>query len=266
MAPSSEGSLKAGLATQWRVIHALMVRDMMMRYGRDNLGFVWTVVEPMILTAGVMFIWSIIRQGGEEHGIRVAEFVMTGYMPLTLWRHMSARTAGLFRRASGLLYHRRISLFDIVFATLFLEFIATSAALSFVLVFATVCGFVDPIKDLRPTLCGWLLMGWLAGGVGMVTAVLTEVSDVVEHFIQPLQYLLLPISGVFYMVDWLPANFREAALLNPITHCYEAFRAGFFGDEMTLYYDYSYVAAWSLGFTFVGVALIHIARSRVKLQ
>ena len=53
---------------------------------------------------------------------------MSGYIPLTLWRHMTNSMIMIFRRSSALLYHRSISLFDIMLAKFALEFIATSGA------------------------------------------------------------------------------------------------------------------------------------------
>ena len=71
-------------AARVSVISALIVRDLMSRFGRNSLGFVWTVMEPMILTAGVMLVWTAIRPP-IYHGIPIIGFVLTGYMPLTLW-------------------------------------------------------------------------------------------------------------------------------------------------------------------------------------
>ena len=43
-----------GLRIQSRGVNALMIRELMMRYGRGNIGFLWLVLEPMILCAGGM--------------------------------------------------------------------------------------------------------------------------------------------------------------------------------------------------------------------
>jgi capsular polysaccharide transport system permease protein len=98
--PSQRRDDRAGfggrLATRVDVITALIVRDMMVRFGRHHLGFVWTVLEPMILTAGVMLIWSLIKEP-IIHGIPVIVFVLTGYMPLTLWRHLTNPMVKIFR-------------------------------------------------------------------------------------------------------------------------------------------------------------------------
>ena len=90
---------KGRLLTKLRVLEALAVRDMMRRYGRGNLGFLWVLLEPMILTVGVMLIWSVAK-GEQEHGIEIIAFVLTGYMPLTLWRHMT--NGGVFLLAEQL--------------------------------------------------------------------------------------------------------------------------------------------------------------------
>ena len=59
----------------FNVFRALIIRDLMGRIGRNHLGFVWTILEPMILCVGVMLVWSMI---GESmiHGIPVLAFVL----------------------------------------------------------------------------------------------------------------------------------------------------------------------------------------------
>jgi capsular polysaccharide transport system permease protein len=81
-----------GLKVQARCLHALMIREMMMRYGRDNLGFLWVFLEPMLLCVGVMLLWTLIH-APFEHGLTVVALVLTGYMPLTLWRHTTTNAA-----------------------------------------------------------------------------------------------------------------------------------------------------------------------------
>src|SRR5258708_25019048 len=106
--PRDVRELLRGWSIQRRSIRALVLREMMMRYGRDNIGFTWVILEPMILTAGVMVIWSIMW-GEEKEGSLLVEVVLTGYMPLTLWRHMTGAPVLIFRRSSSLLYHRSIN-------------------------------------------------------------------------------------------------------------------------------------------------------------
>lgn len=263
--PLATSKLVQGLFIQARNVRALMLRDVMMRYGRDNIGFVWIILEPMILTAGVMTIWSY-TMGGDKYGLKLVEFILTGYMPLTLWRHLTNSMVTLFRRSSALLYHRQITLFDIIASKILLEFIGTSAA--FVVVWGTLyaIGFAGGIANLSLLIVGWLMMAWLAGSAALIIAAMTEYSETSERFVQPVQYLTIPISGAFAMVDWLPTWAQHALLLNPMVHCYEVFRAGYFGDSVVTHYDLAYFCACSFILMYCGVSLVKHMRARVQLN
>ena len=107
----------AEFAGHVRIVQALVIRDLMVRFGRRHLGFVWTVLEPMMLTAGIMVVWSLLKEP-VVHGISMVLFVFSGYLPLTLWRHMTTASLRLFQKNVGLLYHRPIALADILAARL----------------------------------------------------------------------------------------------------------------------------------------------------
>src|SRR6218665_863741 len=98
-----------------RTINALLIRELMARFGHRNIGFMWQVIEPLMLTLGVMISWSVIY-GERNHGVRVIPLVLTGYTFLTLWRHMVARLTHAFRHGSGLLFHRHVKPADILVA------------------------------------------------------------------------------------------------------------------------------------------------------
>lgn len=238
-----------------------MIRDLMLRYGREQLGFAWLALEPMLLTVGVLVMWTLIK-GSHEHGVRVLELVLTGYMPLTLWRHITNPMILYHRRNLALRYHSRISLFDIVASKLILEFAGTTAALLFVYFSLLAWGVVTPVADWGLLIAGWVAMASFASGAALLILTITECSEVAEKFIQTIQYLLLPISGFFFLVDWLPDSIKPLALLNPMVHCFESFRAGYFGESVPTHYSLVYLGTWS----FFLLALGTIATNRYKDQ
>jgi capsular polysaccharide transport system permease protein len=257
-----QGDLGKGFAVQLRVIGALIIRDMMMRYGRANIGFLWVILEPMILTVGVMFMWSILKSP-YEHGVQIVALVLTGYMPLTLFRHVTSIGPFLFRRSVPFLYHRHISFIDVLVARAILEFMGTTTALLVVYTVLALSNLVSPMRDPGLVALGWVTMALLSFGICCVFAVLTEYSEAAERFIQPFQYLMLPISGTFFMVDWLPKKAQEMIWYNPTVHCYEMFRAGVFGEEVLTYYDWWYPLVWALALTAFGLAMIDAVRDKI---
>ena len=243
-------------------LHALIIRDMMTRFGRNNLGFIWTILEPMILCTGVMTIWSLIHDS-VIRGIPIISFVLTGYMPLTLWRHMTNPLVRVISNNAGLLYHTYLTHLDIVIARQVLEFLSSTAALVLIYLILLSLGLAEPVQDMGLLLAAWLLIGWFHSGIGLIIAALTEKYERAEKFVGPANYLALPISGVFFMVDWLPSNAQRLIAWNPTIHGFEMFRAGFFGESVATHYDPLYLGLWSLALTVIGNAAVQIARDHV---
>jgi capsular polysaccharide transport system permease protein len=249
--PTASSDFWRGIRVQARCIYALMIRDLMMRYGRDNIGFLWVVVEAMFLTSGVMIIWSVLRPE-LEHGVGIIFLAYTGYMVLTMWRHFTGAGVGLFEQNSGLLYHRYISIFDTFISRILLELAAMTASFVFVGTVLLDANLIDPPHDLGTIIVGWVAMAALAGSVGLNLAVLTEFSKTSERFIQPIQYFILPVSGAFYMVYWLPTPLQNIAWYIPTVHCYEMVRGGFAGDAIVAHYTVWYPYLWALGLFCLG--------------
>jgi capsular polysaccharide transport system permease protein len=261
---SRKSSLFEGWRVQRRSLHALMVRDMMMRYGRENVGFVWIVLEPMILSVGVMAIWTAM--GVDKAGVKAVEMVLTGYLPLTLWRHLTNTMVNLFRNSAGMLYHRRVTALDLVLSRQFLEVISTTTALLVVYSTLRVVGLVQSIDRLDLFLLGWLMMAWISMAFGMWLAVFTEKHEVAERFVQPMQYLNIPISGAFFFVDWLPSWAQKIILFHPLVHGYEMFRAGYFGNSMVTHYNLPYFVAVTFVLTFIAFRSVQKVSKHVRLN
>ena len=252
-------------ASRLQIIQALIMRDLLSRYGRHSLGFFWAIMEPVILAVGVMIIWSILHESSMR-GVNVTTFVITAYLPLTLSRHLIGPLSKLGRNNANLFYHRPIRYADILTARVLVEVMSATLALVLIYFVTVSFGIIDPIQDWPMALVGWLYTGWLYGGVALLASAWTEVWEPAEKFIQPGQYLAMPLSGVFFLVDWVPTWAQNALLLNPAVHCFEMFRAGFFGPAVTTHYDVAYLTTWCVALSLAGVAAIYRVRDRIVLN
>jgi capsular polysaccharide transport system permease protein len=247
------------------VLKALIIRDLMVRFGRHHLGFVWTILEPMILCSGVMILWSFIH-ASVLRGVPVVTFVLTGYMPLTLWRHTTNPMLRLLHGNVGLLYHQPLGHWHILLARTILEFLSATTALVVIYFVTTATGLVEPAEDPGLAMAAWLLGGWWFGSMGLTLGAFSEYWEPLEKFNQPIQYLLLPLSGVFFMVDWVPDYGQKALLLNPSVHFVEMFRAGFLGETVTTHYDVGYLVAMSAAMTLLGLIASYHVRDHIRLS
>ena len=80
---------------------------------------------------------------------------------------------------------------------------------------------------------------------------------------QPASYLLFPLSGAAFMVDWLPTSMQRVVLLLPMVHGTEMLREGYFGNVVKTHYDVGYMAACCLLMSLCGLHLTRRASLRL---
>ncbi|GLK44138.1 MULTISPECIES: ABC transporter permease [Novosphingobium] len=254
-------SLIGSARVQGRVIHALLMREVLTRYGRHNIGFLWLFVEPMIFTLGVAALWSAFHA---VHGssLPIVAFAVTGYSSILLWRNMGFRTIGAIEPNLSLLYHRNIKPIDIYLSRLLLEVIGATA--SFVVVsfiFGMMSDDITWPENLAEVIAGWTLLAWFGVGLAILAGAVSEEHEFVEKLWHPAQYLLVPLSGAAFQVDALPTALQKLALYLPMVNGVEIVREGFFGSKFHAHYDVGYLVTVNTVLTVLGLAQLRkIAR------
>lgn len=247
------------------LVGALIRREIVTRYGREGLGFFWLVLEPLIFCFGVMGLWSLMKPE-YEHGIRVAPFVMTGYMCLLLFRHMTGALSMALQANTGLLHHRHIKPLHIYAARIVLEVVGGTMAFIITYIILLILGVVSPPHNILLVYQGFYTLAWLASGFSLTFAALAIRFEVAERITPVLMYTMIPLSGAFIMVDWLPDRYQWIYLLNPLPHTVEMVRAGVFGEFVPTHYDPLYPIAWAAGLSLLALVLLAQNQSRLEFE
>jgi capsular polysaccharide transport system permease protein len=255
-------SLFRSFQIQLRVIGALLMREILTRYGRHNIGFMWMFVEPMLFTTGVTLLWAFAKMHHNSN-MPIAAFALTGYSTVLLWRNMPARCVGSVEPNLALTYHRNVKVIDIFASRLLLE--AGGATMSFIIlsVFYISIGWIEPPQDLLKVLLGWLMTAWFGMSLALFMGSLSERSELVEKLWHPAAYLLFPLSGAAFMVEWLPPAAQKIVLLLPMVHGVELLRDGYFGSVIKTHYSISYMAGVCLLLTLLALSQERYISKRV---
>ena len=258
-------ALGPALAVQGRVVFALLMREVLTRYGRHNIGFLWLFVEPMLFTLGVTALWSLTKS---LHGstIPITAFALTGYSSVLLWRNMPGRCINAVEPNRSLFYHRHVRLPDIFAARLLLEL--GGATMSFILLGVIFCGLdlLEPPEDLLTVMTGWGLVAWFGMALALLLGTLSLRSELVEKLWHPFSYLTFPLSGAAFMVDALPRDVQDLALYLPMVDGVEMVRDGYFGSYAHAHYDAGYLVAVSLILSLLGLSLLMLSRNLVTVD
>ena len=251
------------VTVQFRVLGALLMREVLTRYGRHNIGFLWLFAEPMLFTLGIAALWTLAK-AHQYSNLPIIAFAITGYSSVLLWRSMPVRCISAIEPNLPLLHHRQVRLLDIFVARILLE--AAGTTMSFFVLILIFWGleWLEPPDDALKVPQGWFMLAWFGAGLGLLLGALSWTSELVEKFWHPLAYILFPLSGAAFLVDSLPKAGQEAALWLPMVHGLEYLREGYFGSVINAHYDLGYMAMWNAGLLLTGLLHVRAISGQVR--
>lgn len=240
---------------QKRVIGALLLREIITRYGRNNIGFLWLFVEPLMMTVMIVLLWGYVR-AHHVSSLNIIAFLVTGYPLMMMWRNASNRAIGAIPANISLLYHRNVRVLDTLLARMLLEIAGATVAQLVFMIVLIVLGVIPAPSDWFYMLLAWLLMALFAVGLGLVICSIAHHVEVFGKIWGTLSFLMMPLSGVFVFVSALPPNIREYALWLPMVHGTEMFRGGYFGSSAITYGDPWFLLLSDLVLLWLGLAMV----------
>lgn len=258
-------SLRQGWDVQKRVIGALMLRELTTRFGRENIGFLWIMVEPLLFAGLIAILWRVTK-GPVEHGVDIVAFVISGYIPLVLFRSTVNRSVASFTANGGLMYHRPIKVLDLILVRFLIEFIGHMMAYAFVIAILSSLSLFPPIHDLALLMVGWLYFSLFTFSIALIIAPLSEISEVIEKIIPVANYMMIPFSGAFFLVGSLAPAGAKAALYSPTVHAMEMMRFGIFGPGINPKFDFVYPLEFILPCMVIGLLMCRSVRRRLVIE
>jgi len=231
-----------GLATQCRVIHALIVRETRTRFADSLLGYGWALLEPVLHIVMLFLVFAVMMRGRPPIGSDFFVFYYTGIIPYHIFVHSSSSMTYAITSNLSLLQLPRVTTFDVVIARGLLEFVTDLAVAALLL-----AGFYALGRPAMPRhigdLAGAILTVWLlACGCGMINAVLNAFVKAWDKIWAQATRFLYFISGIFYVPAMMPDWLRDTLAWNPILHAVDWFRAGFFPEYEPHWLDRGYLA------------------------
>jgi capsular polysaccharide transport system permease protein len=262
-----QDSLFRSVQIQARVVHALLMREIITRFGRHNIGFAWLFAEPMLFTFGIVILWGTIH--GATHSksdINIIAYSIVSYSTVLTWRNTIGRCALAIEPNASLLAHRNVRPIDFFISRIILELAGTTLSAVLMLSIFIVVGLIPLPANIPMMFWGWSLLCWYAAAMGLLIGGLTEFSDLVDRLWHPIAYFQLPVSGAFIMASLLPPKMREILLLFPLPNTVEIYRYGYFGDTIVAYYHTGYTCVVLLILTWLGLFVVNRASNSLDAR
>ncbi|GAA4522202.1 hypothetical protein GCM10023160_10240 [Brachybacterium paraconglomeratum] len=214
-----------------KILAVLIRRDLKLRYADSMLGYVWTVLEPLMMGSIYWFVFTVIfhRTVGAEPYII---FLLSGLLPF-MWF-----TNGINEGIQSLASQRRLIASTSLPRQIWVLRSTGAKSVEFLLsipVLALFALFYRPQFDLQLVLfpVGFLIQLMLLLGLALLFSPITMLVRDVEPLIRVATRALFYASPIIYslndvVVTSLPPVVVGLYKFNPLTGILECYRAGFF--------------------------------------
>ena len=231
------------------LLHSLIVRNLKVKYQRSFLGFIWTLVNPLMMAGVLIAVFSVV--------IRIPidaywAFLISGYFAWNyIAQNLGSSTTILADHAA---LRRSISfptehlLFSSAISRL-LEFGIELAIVVLVLVVFHHHG-IPPSLLLLPVLLLFLVV--MVIGLTMLIAVVSTFYHDVQHVIPIVLLTFFYLTPVFYPIDIVPESLQPLLYLSPFATIITLFHAVLYLGQFPSPGVLIGALLWALGFFVVG--------------
>lgn len=251
------------LAVQARIVWSVATRDVQIKHRESPLGVLTALVEPLAIIIILTIAFSSIRLRVPGVGDYLMLFLMTGILPISMFRGSAVGAERAFMQMRRSLTLPRLRPLDLMMGgaltnaiTLMLLFVAITAF--FMLVFTA-----EPPRNILLALMPLAANALMGLGMGAINL---TVRTWFPFWITMFNILIGPIgimSGLFYTAETLPQNIQDVLYYNPFFHSTELCRTFFFEGFESEFFDPYYYGGSVLTLTFLGLLCERLFRYRL---
>jgi lipopolysaccharide transport system permease protein len=232
------------------LVGSLVARELKARYRGSVLGFLWTLVNPLLLLLVYTFVFSVVMPGARAAGIEpYSLFLFCGILPWT-WFSSSLLESCTALTSSGTLLRKVMFPAEILpLVTVLTGLVNFCLGLVILAAFTVYNGIPFFTTDLA-----WLpvivivQLAWTLGLAFLLSALSVHFRDI-RDLLGNLMTLWFFATPIVYPYTQAPERFRPLLDLNPFTHL-----AGAYQD--VLFVGGPYRPGWRLAAVVVGAILV----------
>lgn len=232
-------------------------RDLKVRYSTSALGYLWSILDPLLMSGIYFFVFTVVFNRGVGHEPYIV-FLLSALLPWTWFNGALSDSTRAFLREAKLIRSTKIPRTIWVGRIVMSKGIEFVASLPVLIVFAVVSGATVHWNAVLfvPAI---LLQAVLTLGLGLIIAPLVVFFRDLERAVKLILRFGFYASPIVYSTLDLPENLSNWAGLNPLSGLFSLYRAAWFPQEL----DWSLVGMSAL--TSVLLLLIGLAVFRRTL-
>lgn len=240
------GGRAAGLPEIWpfkELLRRLVIRNLVLKYQRSTLGFVWTLANPLLMISVLSLVFSrVVRIGIPDYWA----FLLSGYFAWNFVTQMLSSGTYVLAEHAHLSRGAPVPPEVPILAATFSRLIEFSVELTVAAAALAIFHHheIPPSFALVPLVV--FLQVLLVLGLTMPIATLSVFYRDVQHILPIVIMVLWYITPVFYPIKSVPVQLRFWFSLNPLTQAIRLFHVVLYYGHFPDWDDLLSVAIWSV--------------------
>jgi len=241
----------------FRVVSALIMREIGSHDSRSSLGFLWAIIDPIATVVILSLAFGLLTKT-PRLGTNFPLYYISGIVPFHIYTQISNKVSGSVRFSRQLLGFPAVTVLDALFARFLLTFLIN------IVVFIALYNCVVHYYQLRvnlniePVIFGVAMAGMLGVAVGTFNSVLFLMMPAYENLWGMFSRPMVVSSGALILINDMPAWLFHILWWNPAAHVIAIIRHGFYPTYDTHWASPSYVFLFC-GITFM-IGLVTLQR------
>ena len=231
------------------LIRVLALKELRVRYRRSTLGFLWALLNPLMMMVILTVVFSkITRSATPNYTI----FLISALLPWTFFSQCLTYCADSVVGNSELLKKVRVEKMVFPMAAIVSNTLNFCFSLVPLVLILLVLRFPFHWTWIYlPVAMAPLVM--FAAGCGMFFAAMNVFFRDVAHILQIVLTGWFYLCPIIYPLDLLPARYQTVLWLNPLAQILEGFRAAIYDGRLPSHASMAAAFAWGLIALFVGL-------------
>ncbi|QHI97923.1 ABC transporter permease [Xylophilus rhododendri] len=220
-----------------------------LRYRRTALGFMWTLVNPLLTMAITSVVFSLMMRMPVKS---FAVFLFAGLIPWTLFSGCVIQGGGGILENESLI--KKIYIPRQIFVISRCCGLLVDALLSFACLFilALLLGAQMTIALITIPLA-FLLVFLFAVGMALAMSVLTVYARDAQHIVSIALQAGYYLTPIIYPLEIIPEKYHWIVATNPLYYFIDLFRAPIYSGEFPSLHSYSVAAMCAVGSLLIGM-------------
>lgn len=203
------------------VLSQLVAQQLILRYRRTALGYLWTLINPLLMMSVMAVVFSTLFKADLK---TFAVFLFAGMIPWNFFSSVVTQSCTSFINNEGLI--KKIYLPKAIFPLSITFALLIDSLLSFLALFAIILAIGGTLSwSLLFLPISFVLLFLFAMGIGLIMSIVTVFFRDLQHVILIAMQGLFFLTPILYKHDALAGKVAWLVGVNPVTPFITLFRA-----------------------------------------